>query len=146
MPNLIKNAIVPNDNGYLIFGKWAMKKHNTNLYKVICNGNICGDFGSAKSALSWCIAEKYGQHQLSLDIRRLEDQRLIMSADIEVRTILADKMKTQLCWETASYKLEHKKDQLNQIESQLDKCVNLAKYWQIRGFNNETVRTGRTTS
>ena len=28
------------------------------------------------------------------------------------------------------------------IQKQLDKCVNQAKYWQQKGFNNETARLG----
>jgi hypothetical protein len=43
-------------------------------------------------------------------------------------------------------KVEHRREQLARVSDQLTKCVNLAKYWQIRGFNNETARTGRSAS
>jgi hypothetical protein len=32
------------------------------------------------------------------------------------------------------------------VDERLTKCVNVAKYWQLRGFNNETARAGRSAS
>jgi hypothetical protein len=46
--------------------------------------------------------------------------------------------------EAVHSKIDSRKYRLRCIAEQLDKCINLAKYWQIRGFNNETARTGRT--
>ena len=40
-------------------------------------------------------------------------------------------------------KLETKIIRKKQVENELAKCVNWAKYCQQRGFNNETARTGR---
>jgi hypothetical protein len=38
-------------------------------------------------------------------------------------------------------KLQPKIDQYNSVTAELEKCVNQAKYMQIKGFNNETART-----
>ena len=47
--------------------------------------------------------------------------------------------------EVAHLKLITKKTTIDTVEKQLTKCVNLAKYWQIQGFNrDETARTRRT--
>jgi len=32
------------------------------------------------------------------------------------------------------------------VDAELEKCLNSAKYIQIRGFTNETARTGRTVA
>ena len=39
-------------------------------------------------------------------------------------------------------RLYNSKSQAVAIKKQLNKCVNLAKYWQQKGFENETSRLG----
>jgi hypothetical protein len=63
--------------------------------------------------------------------------------DLAVRTALAERMRDRTFVEA---KIDTKRCRLQQLDFRLDKCVNLAKYWQTQGFNNETVRTGRTPS
>ena len=49
--------------------------------------------------------------------------------------------------EFTQLKITMKKNHLSRVEQQLTKCVNLAKYWQIQGFNrDETARTRPTQS
>ena len=43
--------------------------------------------------------------------------------------------------EIINMKLQPKIDQYNSVTAELEKCVNQAKYMQIKGFNNETART-----
>jgi len=64
--------------------------------------------------------------------------------DIETRSGQAQKSYGNF-WETVSAKAAHKRSQSQQIENELTKCINSAKYWQLRGSNNETARTGRNT-
>ena len=63
-----------------------------------------------------------------------------------MRANLADRSKTPLFRETIETKLETKIIRKKQVEQELTKCVNYAKYCQQRGFDNETIRTGRTAS
>ena len=44
-------------------------------------------------------------------------------------------------YEIINMKLQPKIDQYNSVTAELEKCVNQAKYMQIKGFNNETART-----
>jgi hypothetical protein len=37
-----------------------------------------------------------------------------------------------------SVKISNQQRQYQAIDTELSKCINLAKYWQYRGFNNET--------
>ena len=66
--------------------------------------------------------------------------------DFDVRSNLVGKFKNSEHRTIVELKLRTRKDRLKLLDNELSKCINLAKYWQIRGFNNETVRTGRTTS
>jgi signal recognition particle GTPase len=98
------------------------------------------------TALSWCIADKYQQHHLSTDIMRLEQQKLLLTADIRTRSTLNARIRSQDLRESVEAKIATRRARLQIVDERLTKCVNLAKYWQQRGFNNETARTGRTPS
>ena len=43
--------------------------------------------------------------------------------------------------DSVAAKLSHKRQTLLDINSRLEKCANLAKYWQTKGFNDEIART-----
>ena len=138
-----KNVIVPDGSGYMAFGRYHIQSLD-GVYEVTKYQLVCGHFTSLRGAISWCIADKYNQHRLRSDIHRLEKQKLMLQSDFKVRSALAKRSKNS--HDGIDAKLETRQYQLAQIEFQLDKCINQAKYWQIRGFNNETQRTGRTPS
>jgi hypothetical protein len=81
---------------------------------------------------------------LANEIQHLDFTLLRLRNDIEVRSSQAQKSYGNF-WETVSAKAAHKRSQSQQIENELTKCINSAKYWQLRGSNNETARTGRNT-
>ena len=138
-----KNVIVPDGSGYMAFGRYHIQPLD-GVYEVTKYQLVRGHFTSLRGAISWCIADKYNQHRLRSDIHRLETHKLMVQSDFKVRSALAKRNKKP--HDGMDAKLETRQHQLAQIEFQLDKCINLAKYWQIRGFNNETQRTGRTAS
>jgi hypothetical protein len=94
--------------------------------------------------VAWCIADKNRQYNLANEIQHLDFTLLRLRNDIETRSSQARKSYGTF-WETVSAKAEHKRLQSQQIENELTKCINSAKYWQLRGSNNETARTGRNT-
>jgi hypothetical protein len=92
--------------------------------------------------MSWCIADKYGKLDLATAIVTLDQQRYTILNNVKVRQHLAKKIQDPVRKEIVELKIANKKTGLVQIENQLTKCVNLAKYWQIKGFNcDETART-----
>ena len=80
---------------------------------------------------------------LANEILSLENKRLTVDADLYVRTQIVKRIKDVERLEYLQIKLTHRREKLKHIKLQLDKCVSLAKYWQLKGFNNETARTGR---
>lgn len=143
-PDLFANLIWQNDAGeYEVFDRYliAPEKHG---YRVFCSATDIGLFSTTKTALSWCIADKYTNYNLARDILKLDNKLSSLISDISTRANLADRSKQPLFREIIETKLETKIIHKKQVEQELTKCVNYAKYCQQRGFNNETVRTGRT--
>jgi len=138
-----KNLIWQNDNGeYEAFGKYRIVPQHPG-YRVFCSATEVGFFNSTKSALSWCIADKINAYNTAREILELDNKLHSLTADIAVRTALGDRSKQWEFRDSVGTKLETKIIRKKQVENELAKCVNWAKYIQQRGFNNETARTGR---
>lgn len=143
---LTNNLIWKNDNGnYEVFDHYLIVIEKEG-YRVYCSATDVGLFNSTKSALSWCIADKYKHFNLARDILTLDNKLSSLINDITIRANLADKSKNPVFRETIEIKLETKIIHKKQVEQELTKCVNYAKYCQQRGFNNETIRTGRSAA
>ena len=147
LPHLEKKSILQNENGtYTVFGQYVIIPLTTNVCRVDKNNTFRAEFSSVRSALSWCIAEKYKQYDLGQAIILLETKKLRLMDDLSTRSFLVEKIKDSKHRYRAELKLQDRRDNLQLVNNELSKCINLAKYWQIQGFNNETSRTGRTAS
>ena len=145
LENLKNTAIIKDGSRFYAFDRYLIEPCN-NQYHVTKYSCDVGMFDSLRSATSWCIADKYNQIKLSMELQRLDRHKSLLRDDIAARESMINRIKDPVHKEIIISKLSTKKTQLKTISEQLDKCVNLAKYWQIRGFNNETARTGRTAS
>jgi hypothetical protein len=142
-PELASNLILRNDSGeYEVFDHYLISPEKQG-YRVYCSASDIGLFTTTKTALSWCIADKFKHFNLAREILNLDNKLNSLTADISARANLADRSKQPQFREIIETKLETKIIHKKQVEQELTKCVNYAKYCQQRGFNNETVRTGR---
>lgn len=141
---LAPNTIMPDGRGYLAFEIYSIQPEQ-GLWRVTKRGDPQAVMTSVRSAVSWCVADKYAQHRLSTDILQLDQQKLQLENDIQIRETLA-KRRLPISIDALAAKIASRRWRLQQIDERLAKCVNVAKYWQLRGFNNETARAGRTAS
>ena len=141
---ILPNTIFQNENGsYSVFEKYCIEFASPG-YRVFCHATEVGIFNTTKTALSWCIADKYQAYNTARDILELDIKLTALTADIHARTAIAER---SIKWEfrdSVGTKLETKIIRKKQVENELAKCVSWAKYIQQRGFNNETARTGRS--
>ena len=142
---IMPNVIWRNDSGeYELFGKYRIVS-NSPGYTVYCAANSVGEFSSTKTAVSWCVADKYRDYNLAREIHNTDTRLTAVSNDVFVRAGVASRSKRADFRESIDIKLETKIIHKKELENQLTKCVNLAKYLQQRGFDNETARSGRAT-
>jgi|APGre2960657505_1045072.scaffolds.fasta_scaffold14973_5 hypothetical protein len=143
----LKNQLIESDGrgGILAFGKYKITTDKSQ-YTVEIKNQYPLTFGSKRSAMSWCIADQHNQHALARNILLLDNKKHMLSADIYCRQTIADRSKHEDFYESVVMKIQSKIDYVLVLETELEKCVNSAKYIQIRGFLNETERTGRTAS
>ena len=130
------NSIWKNANGeYQVFGRYRIAKEAVG-YKVYCSLSDVGVFHSTRSALSWCIADKFHQYNTARELLQLDNNLHYLTVDIAARAALANSSKTEDQHEIILTKLENKIVQKQEIENRLAICVNWAKYYQQRGFTS----------
>ena len=144
--NLESNLVWQNEDGdYELFGKYRIVSVKPG-YQVYCSEQAAGVFSSTRSAVSWCIADKYSNFKLAQELLTIDRKLELLKNDIFVRSAVADRSKRAQFREDIGTKLETKIIYKKVLEIELSKCVNWAKYRQQRGFINETARTGRATT
>lgn len=138
----IKDNLILSENGqYHVFNAYTITKKNNNTVEVARPLHDHRTFGSLRVAFSWCIADKYQQINLADQLTTLDLQQQRILQDVVVRQSAVKRMKDCNQAELAQLKVDVRKHNLSTVQEQLTKCVNLAKYWQIQGFNrDETAR------
>jgi len=140
---LADSTIFQNDLGeYEVFSKYRIVPEKPG-YRVFCAANEVGVFSSTRSALSWCIADKHAAYNMALEILLTDVKLSSLTNDIAVRAAIGDRSKNSLFREDIGTKLESKIIHKKLLENRLAKCINWAKYYEQRGFNNEIARTSR---
>ena len=143
LPKLLNHVIIADGQNYRVFGSYVLRP-TTQGYRLTQHDDTVGIFSSTRSAIAWCIADKKRQYRLANEIKHLDSALLRLQNDIRVRAGMAEHSRGTF-WETVTVKTAQKRAQSQQIENELTKCINSAKYWQLQGSNNETARTGRNT-
>ena len=142
--NITSNLIWQNDSGeYEAFGRYRIVANRPG-FRVFCSATDVGIFSSTRTALSWCIADKNQAYNLARDLKETDIKLSSLTADINSRATIGDRSSNLELREIIATKLESKIIQKKQLENQLTKCINWAKYIQQQGFDNETARTGRS--
>jgi len=139
----IHNLIVDDEQGgWVVFGCYYLIAAESG-FAVYKYTSLAGIFNSKRSAVSWCVADKNNQLNLAFSIKKLDTQKSLVAADIECRRGVASRSRDPLFRETVRTKIEPKITYYKSISAELEKCINSAKYLQLRGFSNEIARTGR---
>lgn len=144
LPALADSLIVAVDGGYQAFGKYQIQRQG-NVYTVQEQSVDRGTFGSTRTALSWCIADKYCQFDLAVRIKQLDQRSTWARECIGTRENIANRGDKEF-QANISVKLQHRQAVKYQIDLELEKCVKKAKYLQNRGFTNDTQRTSPSGS
>jgi len=142
---LADNLVLKDGDRYFLFGRYDLQKTDHEVL-VFCRNNRIGTFGNTKNAVAWCIADKYNQIKVALRIQQLDQERTRYLNDITAKRLMIAQSKNYEFKDTVSVKITNQQLQCQAIETELSKCVNLAKYWQYRGFNNETQRISRSAT
>jgi len=137
--NIHKIIIDDQHGGYVAFGRYYITP-DSSRFRVNTWDRQIHCFNSKKSAISWCIADHINHINLANRILTLDRKQQILESDINTRKTLGNRSLREDFAEIVNTKIQPKINQHKLVVSELEKCINSAKYIQIRGFNNETAR------
>jgi hypothetical protein len=143
LQSLSANIIVKVKDDYIVFNRYKISPTNNGYYEVYRNGTLIHEFTNSRNALAWCILEKnariedanflLGQDKkigwLELDIDR-QTQIMNTTQDNDRRALMATKVTNNI----------HVR---GDVKIKLQEQIELAKYYQQKGFDNETARTSK---
>jgi hypothetical protein len=132
--------IVPDDQGgFIAFGKYWIQPTGTG-YAVKNWADVIHEFGSKRTAISYCIADKNNLIPLAIRIKSLDTTQQFLANDIRCRQLQCSKTQSQNFYDNVDVKVQPTIARYQAVTDELEKCLNRAKYIQIRGFHNETAR------
>jgi hypothetical protein len=143
LPLLLNKVIIEDGKKYRVFGKYTIHPVPAG-FQVRERDEEIGAFSGTKAALAWCIADNLNHFNLARRIKDLDQSIVRLRNDIYVRRTLADRTAGNT-WENLINKTNARQEYTQVLEKELAKCINLAKYWQLRGNSNETKRIGHNT-
>lgn len=135
------NSVFETDNEVTAFGQYRIKKSSTGC--VILKRNVLiQETATLRSALSWCVADKYNLDQLKHNLIQYDHELARRETDVlhyihTIRNSQDHELKNAVF-----DRLLECKDRIKWLKKKLDKCINSAKYCQQKGFDNETSRLG----
>lgn len=133
----LDHLIIDQGQQLIAFGLYHLESVNQG-WVVSDHDKIIHQFHNKKTAISWCVADKYKKFQLANNILSLDRKKQTLSADIHCRRALGERSCNESFYETVNAKIQPKIMQYNSVTNELEKCINQTKYLQIRGFSNET--------
>ena len=135
------NAILFMDNEIMAFGRYTIKR-NKQGYQIYRYEQLAAEPRSSRVAISWCIADKYNQYVVAKELVNLESELNRRETEIRHYRAFLDRTKDSQKKLVVMDRLSESILRSRQVKDQLNKCINLAKYWQQKGFENETARFG----
>lgn len=139
--NLHKLIVNEPNGNIIVFGRYQIVDEDQKFFvRMLSREEL--QFSSKRTALSWCIADFKNHLRLANNILNLDRKKQLLAADIYCRKTLANKSRSNDFNELVNTKIQNKIINYQSVKSELEKCLKLAKYMQIKGFNNETSRTG----
>lgn len=128
--------------GWLAFGVYQIIPVGSR-FQVLHYDNHQGDFSTKRSAISYCVADKLNQQALAKNIKILDEKKQQLDADVGFCRDQIQNAKNIDFKEMVLTKIQTKEATKKVVVAELEKCVNSAKYLQLRGFSNEIARLGR---
>lgn len=140
VPRHVDHMILEQDDQILAFGVYLLEMGKDGC-AVYIDQKLAYNFSNRRTAISWCTAHKLRQHQLQQEIIDLDTTKQQLTwAIAQTQTHIQRSQRTDFK-DMVSIKLQPKQLRLRTVTSELEKCIKLAKYLQLKGFNNETLRT-----
>ena len=134
------NAIFRNGDSIMAFADYEIVRESANEYSIYRNDYLVETCSTCRIALTYCILDKNkrpvdAKHLVALEDKLLGRQNEMM----HYRHVITSPNTDDFRREVVLHRLDSAKHEYHIIQKQLTKSINVAKYCQQKGFENETI-------
>ena len=141
------NAIFRDGDSIMAFADYEIVRESADEYSIYRNDYLVETCSSCRIALSFCILDKNKMQLDAKHIVALEDKLLGRRQEMmHYRHVITSPNTDEFRREVVITRLDSAKHEYHMIQKQLTKSINVAKYCQQKGFDNETIRLRNTTN
>ena len=134
------NAIFRNGDSLFAFADYEIVKESQNEYSIYRDDLLVETCSTCRIALTYCILDKYKKPMDAKHLIALEDKLLGRQNEMmHYRHIASSPNTNDFRREVVLHRLDSAKHEYHMIQKQLTKSINVAKYCQQKGFENETI-------
>lgn len=138
--NTNPNAIFINGDSIFAFADYEIVKESQNEYSIYRDALLVETCSSCRIALTYCILDKNKMQMDAKHIVALEEKLLGRQNEMmHYRHVASSAKVDDFRREVVLHRLDSAKHEYHIIQKQLTKSINVAKYWQQKGFENETI-------
>jgi len=134
------NAIFRNGDSIMAFADYEIVRESATEYSIYRNDYLVETCSTCRIALTYCILDKNkrpvdAKHLVALEDKLLGRQNEMM----HYRHVITSPNTDDFRREVVLHRLDSAKHEYHIIQKQLTKSINVAKYCQQKGFENETI-------
>ena len=134
------NAIFINGDSIFAFADYEIVKESQNEYSIYRDDLLVETCSSCRIALTYCILDKNKMQMDAKHLVALEEKLLGRQNEMMHYRHVASSPKTDdFRREVVLTRLQSAKADYQNLQKQLTKSINVAKYCQQKGFENETI-------
>ena len=134
------NAIFRNGDSIMAFADYEIVKESCDEYLIYRNDYLVETCSSCRIALSFCILDKNKMQMDAKHLVALEDKLIGRQSEMmHYRHVITSPNTDEFRREVVLHRLDSAKSEYHLIQKQLTKSINVAKYCQQKGFDNEII-------
>ena len=134
------NAIFRNGDSIMAFANYEIVQESPNEYSIYRDDYLVETCSTCRIALSFCILDKNKMQMDAKHLVALEDKLIGRQSEMmHYRHVITSPNTDEFRREVVLHRLDSAKHEYHIIQKQLTKSINVAKYCQQKGFENETI-------
>lgn len=140
LQSLSSNIIVKVNDDFVVFGRYKISPTSDGYFNLYRHGTLVHEFTNSRNALAYCILEnrariEEAEHLLCQD-KRLQRLDADIDRQSQIMRTTKDATRRMLMSDKVLNNIAIRSD----IKIKLNDTIELAKYYQQKGFEDETAR------
>ena len=140
--NLLENNNIITRSGDSIsaFKHYRIVKTENHSYSIYKDNCLITTVSSGRVALAWCIYDKHSKLTDATQLIKHENELIRRQSEMmHYRCFINSDKITETRRNITINRLDDTKDRYHILQKYIDKYINIAKYCQQKGFDNETI-------